>query len=167
MTPESVRRVLLRELGTLATELDAYPDDDSVWMCPPGLPNSAGTLTLHLVGNLRHFVGARLGGSGYVRDREEEFAARNLPRHALRARIDAAATEVGAALASCDAASLAREFPDPVGRARLGTGMLLLHLVAHTGYHLGQLDYHRRVVTGRPQGVGALAPAALSAAPPA
>jgi hypothetical protein len=166
MTPESVRRVLLRELGTLATELDAYPDDDSVWICPPGLPNSAGTLALHLVGNLRHFIGARLGGSGYVRDREEEFAVRDLPRTELRARIDAAAAEVGAALSSIDPDWLAQQFPDPVGGARLGTGTLLLHLVAHTGYHLGQLDYHRRVVTGRPQGVGALAPAALSEPPP-
>jgi len=162
MSPDALRRVLLRELRTIQAELDAYPDDASVWRCPPGIENSAGTLTLHLVGNLRHFVGARLGGTAYVRDRDEEFSARDLSRHELRARIAAAMTEVDAALATLDPAVLTAEFPDPVGGVRLATGQFLLHLTAHCGYHLGQLDYHRRIVTGQSRGVGAVAPAALS-----
>jgi hypothetical protein len=102
MTIDDLSRVLVRDLRTLAAELDAYPDDASVWACPPGIHNSAGTLVLHLAGNLRHFVGARLGGTGYVRDRAAEFAARGLSRAELRALVDAAAVEVGAALAGVD-----------------------------------------------------------------
>lgn len=163
MTPDALRRVLLRELRTIQAELDAYPDDASVWRCPPGIENSAGTLTLHLVGNLRYFVGARLGGTAYVRDRDEEFSARDLSRDDLRARIAAAITEVDRALAHLEPGRLTAEFPDPVGGVRLSTGQFLLHLTAHCGYHLGQLDYHRRVVTGQARGVGAVAPAALTA----
>jgi hypothetical protein len=113
MTIDDLSRVLVRDLRTLAAELDAYPDDASVWACPPGIPNSAGTLVLHLAGNLRHFVGARLGGTGYVRDRDAEFAARGLPRAELRALVDAAAVEVGAP-AGPDPAGWTR-FPDRSG----------------------------------------------------
>ena len=68
--PAEIARSLLRELDTLRREVEAYPDDESVWGLPPGAPNSAGTLTLHLAGNLQHYVGALLGGTGYVRDRD-------------------------------------------------------------------------------------------------
>ena len=161
MTTDDLRRVLVRDLRSLAAELDAYPDDATVWASPPGVPNSAGTLVLHLTGNLRHFVGARLGGSGYVRDRDAEFATRGVPRADLRQRVEVAVREVEAALAGMDPGRLREEFPDAVGGVRLSTGRLLLHLVAHTGYHLGQIDYHRRLVTGDPRGVGAVAVAAL------
>ena len=162
MTIDDLSRVLVRDLRTLAAELDAYPDDTSVWACPPGIPNSAGTLVLHLAGNLRHFIGARLGGSGYVRDRAAEFAERALTRTELRARVDTAAREVRDALARLDPHRMAEEYPDPIGGTRLPTGRFLLHLVAHTGYHLGQIDYHRRVATGDARGVGAVPVAALA-----
>ena len=162
MTIDDLSRVLVRDLRTLAAELDAYPDDASVWACPPGIPNSAGTLVLHLAGNVRHFVGARLGGTGYLRDRAAEFAARGLPRADLRAQVDATAAEVSAALAGLDRGRLDEEFPDAVGGTRLSVGRFLLHLVAHTGYHLGQIDYHRRTVTGDARGVGAVPVAALA-----
>jgi len=162
MTIDDLSRVLVRDLRTLAAELDAYPDDASVWACPPGIPNAAGTLVLHVAGNLRHFVGARMGGTGYVRDRAAEFAARGLSRGELRAQVEAAAGEVSAALARLDARRMDEEFPDPIGGVRLSTGRFLLHLVAHTGYHLGQIDYHRRTVTGDARGVGAVPIAALA-----
>jgi hypothetical protein len=162
MTIDDLSRVLVRDLRTLAAELDAYPDDASVWACPPGVPNAAGTLVLHLAGNLRHFVGARLGGTGYVRDRAAEFAARGLSRADLRAVVDAAAVEVRAALGGLDPRRLDEEFPDPIGSTRLPVGRFLAHLVSHTGYHLGQIDYHRRTVTGDARGVGAVPIAALA-----
>ena len=162
MTIDDLSRVLVRDLRTLAAELDAYPDETSVWACPPSIPNSAGTLVLHLVGNLRHFVGARLGGTGYLRDRAAEFAARGLSRAELRAQVDAAAGEVSTALAGLDPRRMDEEFPDSVGGTRLPVGRFLVHLVAHTGYHLGQIDYHRRTVTGDARGVGAVPVAALA-----
>ena len=161
MSPDAIRRVLVRDLRAARAELDAYPDDATVWACPTPLPNPAGSLALHLAGNLRHFVGARLGGTSYVRDRDREFKARGVPLAQLKAELDAAITEVDAALRALPPARLAEPFPDPIGGAQLTVGLALLHLSAHCGYHLGQMDYHRRVVTGQPKGIGAMVPAQL------
>jgi uncharacterized damage-inducible protein DinB len=167
MMVDALRRCLLRELDSLAAELAAYPDDAAVWSLPAGAPNSAGTLTLHMVGNLRHFIGATLGGTGYVRDRDAEFASRDLPREALLALVAATHAEVGATLATLDAAALEAEFPLPLPFSapeqghRIPTGRFLVHLTSHLAYHLGQVDYHRRLTTGHGASVGALGLAPL------
>lgn len=150
-----------RELATVRDELLAYPDTSSIWAVPAGLPNSAGTLALHLAGNLRWFIGAQLGGSGYVRDRDAEFASRNIERDELVRLIEVASDEVTRALATLDDAKLDEIFPLEVAGARLPTGRFIGHLAVHLAYHLGQMDYHRRIVTGVNKAVGALAPSAL------
>lgn len=155
MTPEHIRTVMLRDLATVRAEIEAYPDEQGVWALPAGLPNSAGTLALHLAGNLEHFVGALLGGTGYVRDRDAEFGNRDVPRSELVARVDAAIATVGRVLGNLDAQRMDQPFPQTVGGTQLSTGLFLTHLATHLAYHLGQLDYHRRVVTGRTEGVGA------------
>jgi hypothetical protein len=142
------RAVLLRDLDALAAQIGAYPTDPDLWKTVPGITNSGGTLALHLAGNLRAYVGAELGKTGYVRDRDAEFSTRGLSRAEVLARIAAARADVDQALARLPDSALPQRFPQEVGGARLTTGQMLLHLVAHFGYHLGQVDYHRRVATG-------------------
>jgi len=168
MTPWTtmLEKMLLRELTSLRRELEAYPDEATIWSLPAGLPNSAGTLTLHLAGNLQHYIGAVLGSTGYVRNRPLEFSARGVPRATLLAEIDATEAAVRGTLPRIDEAALAESFPEPVGGSTLQTGEFLGHVAVHLGYHLGQIDYHRRVVTGDATGVGALAPGALSTSRP-
>lgn len=156
--------VMLRELRSLRLELEAFPDEPSVWALPTGLPNSAGTLALHLAGNLQHYIGARLGGTGYVRDRAREFAARDLPRATLYAELAEAEAVVRRVLPALTDADLTTPFPEAVRDQVMETGDFLLHLAVHLGYHLGQASYHRRVVTGNATGVGALATGALKTA---
>jgi len=147
-------RVLARDLETLKAEILTYPDDASIWALPPGAPNSGGTLVLHLCGNLRHFIGAGLGGSGYVRDRDAEFSVRGTPRAELAALVHITTAEVVLALQSTPADRLDEVMT--VGTASLPVRRGLLHLAVHLTYHLGQLDYHRRLITGDARGVGAL-----------
>ena len=156
-------RLLNRELASLCDELRAYPDERDIWASLPGLPNSAGTLTLHIVGGLRWFIGAQYAATGYVRDRPAEFTRRDVSRAQLLHEIEVAADEVTRALASFDDAQLDVPFPQEVGGHRVPTGRFLLHLASHLGYHLGQVDYHRRCVTANPVSVGTLpiAPIAL------
>lgn len=161
-----LREVLIRDLGTLKRELAAYSDETDLWRIPSGIRNSAGTLALHVTGNLRHFVGARLGDTEYVRDREAEFSRRNVPRDDLLAEIDRAVLDIRVGLDGLDAKRLAAFFPDPVGGVRVSTGDFLIHLAAHTGYHLGQVDYHRRLVTASASTVGAMTPSELASAEP-
>jgi hypothetical protein len=157
MTPEYVARVLVRDVKAVRRELEAYPDEASVWALPPGVANSGGTLALHLAGNLQHFFGAVLGGGGYKRDRAAEFAKRDVPRSALIVELEAAIVAIGLGMSQVSEARLAEEFPEAIAGHRIVMGEWLIHLVSHTGYHLGQIDYHRRLVTKNSATVGAMA----------
>jgi uncharacterized damage-inducible protein DinB len=143
-----LRVVFWRDLESLAAEVAAYPDDAALWRAAPGIANPGGTLALHLAGNMRHFIGAELAGTGYVRDRDAEFGTRDLSRAEVRRIVEAARDEVDAALAPLDDGALERPFPVAVAGVTLSTGQFLIHLAAHLGYHLGQLDYHRRITSG-------------------
>lgn len=156
MSTAHVSRLINRELVALRDELLAYSNEADLWKVPKGVPNSAGNLALHLVGNLRFFIGTQLGAAGYVRDRDAEFSRTGVPRAEIIAGIEAAADEVTRALATLDAAALEKPFPMELGGNRIQTGMFLQHLASHLAYHLGQIDYHRRVVTGNTHSVGAL-----------
>lgn len=158
--------VMCRELDDLSRELDLYPDDASVWAVVPGITNSAGSLVLHLCGNLQHFIGAKLGGSGYVRNREREFAARGIPRVELKAEIARTREIVATVLPTVPASTLEAVFEHVPNGMRLPTGLFLLHLATHLSFHLGQVGYLRRVLTGdtastNAVGFGGLASAVL------
>ena len=163
---QNAATLLLRELAALRRELEAYPNDRTVWEQPESLPNSAGTLTLHLCGNLRHFIGARLGHSDYVRDRPREFAARDISRADLLRDVLEAEAEVRRVLPTLTDAELAAPFSDAGFSHTFATDDFVLHLCSHFAYHLGQIDYHRRLVTGQNVSVGAVPPSGLRTAAP-
>lgn len=148
MLLENLQTLYLREIATLQRELDLYPDDESVWKDLPGLPNSAGTIFLHLAGNLQHFFGATLGNTGYVRNRDAEFSKRDTPRSELKKELGASQESIKAAFANLAEAKLEQPFPVKVGDSELSTQGAILHFLSHLAYHLGQIDYHRRAVTG-------------------
>jgi len=152
-----IARILVRDLRALRREVESFADERDLWRVPPGISNSAGTLALHLAGNIRHYVGAVLGGTGYVRDRDAEFARRDVPRTDLLADIDAALVAVERGMARVSDADLTRPYPDPPRGLAVTTRDYLIHLVAHFTYHLGQVDYHRRLLTGQPGRIQAVA----------
>jgi hypothetical protein len=143
---EGVREILRRDLGKLREEVLAYTDEALLWRDLPGTTNPGGVLAAHCAGNLRHFVGHVLGGSGYVRDRAAEFARRDRTRAELLEGIDAAVAEVTGALDRLPDEALGREFPEKVGGVTRTVGGQLIMLTAHLAYHLGQVNYHRRGV---------------------
>jgi hypothetical protein len=152
--------VFARELDGLRSEIERYPDDGSLWREVPGCPNSGGTLALHLVGNLRHFIGAQLGRTGYLRNRDAEFSTRDLTRAQVLGLVADARREVCDTLAALDPATLAARQTLPGGTI-VPTSLWLLHLSSHLAFHLGQLDYHRRAVTGDRTSAGVLSLQAL------
>ncbi|HZM16690.1 MAG TPA: DinB family protein [Candidatus Krumholzibacteria bacterium] len=160
----SIGQILLRELDTLRTEVEAYERDEDLWKAFPGVANSGGTLALHLCGNLRHYVGFHLGGVPYVRDRAAEFSQRDLPKAEILQRIQAARDVVESTLPHLDSQRLAADFPEKVGGFTLNTADFLAHLASHLGYHLGQMDYHRRLTSTSTSSVNAVSVAALNPA---
>lgn len=145
MQADDLRVVMVRDLRALAREVSAYPDDASPWKELPGVSNAGGTLALHLAGNVRHFIGTVLGGTRFVRDRDAEFSRRGVSRAELVREVEAAIADADRVLATLSPERLAAEYPLEVGGRRLGTARFLSHLSAHLAYHLGQIDYHRRI----------------------
>lgn len=156
-----IHTVMTRELKALRREIEAYPNEADLWRAVPGIVNPGGNLALHLAGNLQYFVGAVLGGTGYKRYRDAEFGSRDLPRAQLLREIDAALAAVEAGLERFNDADCAKPYPEPVGGITPTTGAFLAHLAVHLGYHLGQVDYHRRIITGQGVTVGTVAVAEL------
>lgn len=166
MLVASLSALFRRELRTLRREVEAYPTDDQPWRPADGLPNSGGMLVRHLCGNLRHFVGAQLGDTGYVRDREAEFHAPPASRAALLLEVEATEREVLTTLAGLAPERLSETYPQALLGQHLVTGDFLLHLASHLAFHLGQVDYHRRVVTGDRISVAPMSIPALASARP-
>ena len=156
MDLSELKLIMTRELRAVKRELEAYPDDASVWRVIPGTPNTGGTLALHLAGNIQHFFGAILGRDGYVRHRDVEFSRRDAPRSELLAGIDAAIASLERTVSKLDAAALARPYPEQLAKRTVPTRVFLFHLASHLAYHLGQIDYHRRAVTGDATGIDAV-----------
>ncbi len=159
MTPlaADLLTLLRRDLQTFIREIEAFPGDELLWRTVPGISNSAGNLALHVAGNLRHFLGFALGGTGYQRHREAEFAQREGTRAGVVAVLEATASEIEAGLRSLAEAALVEPFPVVVGGVRPPTGRFLLHLATHLAFHLGQAGYLRRALTqtgGTPGALG-------------
>jgi len=142
--------MLKRELQTFRREVDLFPDDASLWALVPGVTNSAGTLAIHVAGNLRFMIGAVLGGSGYARDRDAEFSRRGLTREEVKAELRLAEEEIEPVIRMLDDDALAARFPGDLHGMEMPTRRFLIGLEAHAAFHLAQAGYLRRIVTGDP-----------------
>jgi uncharacterized damage-inducible protein DinB len=135
-----------RDLNKLRDEIAGYTDENDLWKTSDGISNSAGNLCLHLTGNLKHFFGAVIGGTGYVRDRDAEFANKNISRSEMLADIDATRNVVLSTLAGLTEEDLDKPYPIEVFGQPMTTGYFVTHLATHFNYHLGQINYHRRLL---------------------
>lgn len=146
-----IRKILIdiyeRDLEKLKSEIEQFADEADLWKNGEGISNSAGNLCLHLTGNLKHFFGAVLGKTGFVRDREAEFTRSAVPRAEMLADIDATLDVVRSTLAGLTENDLDKPYPIEVFGHPMTTGYFLVHLTTHFNYHLGQINYHRRLLS--------------------
>ncbi len=147
MTNKALETLLERDLGKLKEELLAFMNEENLWKTAGGISNASGNLALHLLGNLNHFIGATLGNTGYIRDREFEFIGKDVPRDNILKSIDDAILMLKEVLPKIDSAAMEKEFPLTLLGAH-PTGHYLLHFYGHFTYHLGQINYLRRVLEG-------------------
>lgn len=159
-----IRHLLVRDLDGLRSELELFRDESLLWSTPPGISNSAGTLALHLCGNLQHYVGAVLGNSGYVRNRDQEFSRRNVGRAELVAEIETTSRVVRTVLSERTDDLLLLDYPEELAGTRFTTGLFLQHLSTHLAMHLGQVGYLRRMLTGDGTSAGPVSLQALAVA---
>jgi len=143
---EAFRQLFVRDLKKLKVEIESYSNEQNIWKLNGKIANTAGNLCLHLVGNLNTYIGKELGGTGYVRNRDLEFSQKDIPQKELILKIEQTIEVVDQSLAKLTGAVLQEEYPLLVYETKSSTGFMLGSLLAHLGYHLGQINYHRRLL---------------------
>jgi uncharacterized damage-inducible protein DinB len=146
MLVQILKTLFNRDLNRLKQEISAYQNEEIIWHIEQGIANSAGNLCLHLVGNLNTYIGTELGKTGYIRDRELEFSLKDIPKEELIKKVEETITVVNDALDTLLDEKLDEEYPMLVFDAKTTTGYFLVHLATHLTYHLGQINYHRRLL---------------------
>lgn len=128
-------------------EISAYKNEADIWKLTGTINNSPGTLALHMCGNLQHFVGAVIGNTGYVRNRDEEFGRKNVSRNDLLSEIDVTRNIVNAEFDNLDDKILNEIFPPTTHFGdNITYSFALSRLISHFAYHVGQINYHRRII---------------------
>ena len=146
MLTETLKKLFNRDLTRLKSEIEAYQNEANLWRIDCNIANSAGNLCLHLLGNLNTYIGATLGGTDYIRNRELEFSLKDIPKKELIKMIEATISVVNEALDRVSNEQMEGEYPILVFEEKTSTEFLLVHLTTHLTYHLGQVNYHRRLL---------------------
>jgi hypothetical protein len=134
-----------RDLNKLKEELILFKNEEDLWKIKGDVKNSAGNLFLHLNGNLNHFIGATLGNSGYVRERDKEFSSRNIPREKILSDLEKTISVVMPVLRNLPDDIFEKDYPLEKHDRVVKTDHMLMHLLTHLSYHLGQINYLRRL----------------------
>lgn len=146
MLKDTLIKLFKRDLNKLIEEISLYKDESHLWKIDRSITNSAGNLCLHLVGNLNYFIGAILGDTGYVRQRELEFSLKDVPKAELINQVEETIVVVENALNKLTEADLKKDYKLQVFKEPMTTEYFLVHLTMHLAYHLGQMNYHRRLL---------------------
>jgi uncharacterized damage-inducible protein DinB len=146
MAIETLKTLFNRDLNKLKVEIGSYQNESKIWSIDKNISNSAGNLCLHLIGNLNTYIGAQIGKTNYIRNRELEFSQKDIPQTVLLAQIEETIQTVNNALLLLTDDELKEEYPLLVFETKTSTEFLLIHLTTHLAYHLGQINYHRRLL---------------------
>ena len=146
MLLETLLKIFNRDLNKVKEEIKAYKVESNLWIIDKEVTNCSGNLCLHLIGNLNHFIGAELGDTGYVRKRDLEFSLKDVLRDELLRQVDETMTIVESTLNTLTPEDLEKEYRRRVFEDYMTTGYFLVHLSTHLAYHLGQINYHRRLL---------------------
>jgi len=146
MLVDVLQKLFTRDLNKLKAEIELYRDEKNIWKTDGDIANSAGNLCLHLVGNLNTYIGAEFGKTGFIRQRDLEFSLKDIPREELTRRIEETISIVHQSLNNIRGMDLEQDYPAKVFDYNMSIEYFLVHLSSHFAYHLGQVNYHRRLL---------------------
>jgi Protein of unknown function (DUF1572) len=135
-----------RDLRKLIEEVNLFNNEEDPWKTQGSVKNSCGNLVLHIIGGLNHFVGATLAHTGYVRDRDLEFTMKGVERKELVAQLEALIPLINETVSALTPEDMEAEFPIFFDKPKTSVGYVLVRLLAHLDYHLGQVNYLRRIL---------------------
>lgn len=135
-----------RDLRKLIEEINLFKNEENLWKTYGTVKNPAGNLALHIVGGTHFLIGATLARTGYTRNRDQEFIRRGVPRKELVEQLEHLIALVNQTLHSLTPEDLEAEFPIFFDAPKTTVSYVLVQLLAHLNYHLGQVNYLRRVL---------------------
>ena|ERR1700694_195565 len=153
-TTNDLALLFRRDLTRLSQQIEAFPNDEALWQTLPGVMNAAGNLALHIEGNLREYVGRQLGKLPYNRNRKLEFSLKGMSKDELGARIAELRRSISSVIEELSPEQMEMEYPEVVLESAISTRQFLIHLYGHLNWHLGQIDYLRRILLRHSQQTG-------------
>ncbi len=136
-----------RDLKKVVEEISAYESDDQLWIVKDGILNSGGNLALHLIGNINYFFGANLGKTGYIRERDLEFSDKNVSRKEIISHLEETIKVMKNSLEGLSDGDFEGEYPEKFQGNKITNAAVATYMLSHLNYHLGQINYHRRIVS--------------------
>jgi hypothetical protein len=135
-----------RDLRKLIEEVNLFEDEENLWRTKGSVKNSSGNLVLHIVGGLNHLIGATLARTAYVRDRDQEFIRKGVERKVLVDELEDLIHMITKTLNALTRDEMEAEYPIFFDKPKTSVSYVLLQLSLHLNYHLGQINYLRRVL---------------------
>lgn len=139
---------LLNFIDQLDNEIESFNSESNIWKQPDGINNSPGNITLHIIGNLNHWIGAFLLNKGYQRNRPLEFSSEAIPRNELLKMLRQCKTMIEKELPAYLIKHKGEQYPEPFDGKPISIYGAITHLIAHLAYHCGQVNYFRRMLEG-------------------
>lgn len=135
-----------RDLRKFIEEINLFNDEANLWKTAGGVKNTSGNLALHIIGGTNYLIGAVLGKTGYIRNRDLEFIQKDVPRHELISKLEALIDIVVKTITSTTPEDLEADYPIFFDKPKTSVSYVLVQLLAHLNYHLGQVNYLRRIL---------------------
>jgi len=146
MFNESLIPVYESDLEKVIREIELYENEEDLWKVDERIPNSGGNLALHIIGNINHYFGAVLGGTGYARERDQEFSSKNASQAEIIESLEKTIVVLKDTLNNLSDEDFEKDYPEDFGGGTQKTEEVAIYMLSHLNYHLGQINYHRRLL---------------------
>lgn len=135
-----------RDIRKLIEEVNLFKNEEDLWRTHGSVKNSSGNLVLHIIGGLNYLIGATLAQTGYVRNRDQEFTRKGVERKELVAQLEQLIPMINKTVNTLTREQMEAEYPIFFDKPKTSTSYVLVQLLVHLNYHLGQVNYFRRIL---------------------
>ncbi len=144
MTNDEIASLYERDIHKLIEEINSFKNEENLWVTCGTIKNSSGNIALHIIGGLNYLIGAILSHTGYIRNRDQEFTIKGVEKQLIIKQLHELADTVNKALIQLTQEQIESPFPIFFDKENASNHYVLMQLLLHLNYHLGQINYLRR-----------------------
>ena len=146
MTNSEIASLYERDISKLMEEINSFKNEETLWKTCGTIKNSAGNLALHIIGGLNYLIGAILSNTGYIRNRDQEFTNKGISRTVITEQLQQLVIMINKSVAQLTPGQMMSPYPIFFDKENATISYVLTQLLLHLNYHLGQINYLRRVL---------------------